>query len=825
MAISRKLGGMPLAIEQAGSYLSYGMSSMADYKKFYETRFREPTLKTPMRKYVGSYEKGRTLWTTFDMLYHTLQQKSTDSARLLQLIAFLGRGRIPFAVITGKRGRTVQPVAEKSKSDHLENKQLSLVAPWLMELRAANIGLAMAVRQLEVSGFVKLHRGQGDTLIEGLGLHDLARSFLQSTVTQEDRLEMIACSFLLNGQQLYDGQRMPEESIIRTHMGRLSAVWDQFQEHMPNSMLQPPDGRFFQLCATVAPLFARISRYRGKLDIAARLWAIAIQHRSLSEELQPHLEDLMEAAEIDSRLADLEGAIQKYSTIVSVCESGGLDDDTVYNRAVGRLRECRENQQRSEQHARRAAVATSAPKNRRHPRIDEGEAREESQWSPDEYAGFEDESDKEAEEDRLIHAHFREIINYPGADAAVALAYLDLRVLKYCKPHNPWNNAGRYGRIVREALARAPPSIEALSKCHNATAAVTIGKDLDLARSWAATFGSTALSTLLSSEEAPANLRSLRQGHVDMIDRLVQAGETDTALCWAAFRPQYIRQKILTCLMANDTFDPARIVVDVMRRPWSRSAFQVILNLGVDSYFPALLCAVCANNEIAIAQLLSGGADPCQRDDTGNTGLHFAARAGRTPLIKTLLNSGAVASQVNNAGRTALHEAATTGRHMTIRTLLENGSNVNEANRHGQAALHLAFQGPLVARPLVLGVLLEYHASVSQQDNNGRTALHYASAEHTDDQTATNIVQLLVDAYRGDRKRLSLPVTANGLINICDGKGRTALHEAQSVGNTDIYNLLVDAAENSTCSDNTGLNGTRKKGPDWRGRWKLWTLT
>lgn len=100
MAISRKLGGMPLAIEQAGSYLSYGLSSIMDYKKRFETRFRETTLKTPMRKYVGSYEKGRTLWTTFDMLYNTLQQKCSDSVHLLQLIAFLGRGRIPFGIIT-----------------------------------------------------------------------------------------------------------------------------------------------------------------------------------------------------------------------------------------------------------------------------------------------------------------------------------------------------------------------------------------------------------------------------------------------------------------------------------------------------------------------------------------------------------------------------------------------------------------------------------------------------------------------------------------------------------------------------------------------------
>ncbi|KAJ0413277.1 hypothetical protein BJY00DRAFT_306433 [Aspergillus carlsbadensis] len=316
MTISRKLGGMPLAIEQAGSYLSYGLTSMSDYNKNFQVRFMDRTLKTPMRKYVGSYEKGRTLWTTFDMLYEALQRKSADSARVLRLIAFLGRGVMPFTVIVGKKedqegifGVTDEPQPRG---------HVSFLPSWLIVLRSEPMVLANIVEELEASGFVKFHRKEGDIIIESVVLHDLARSFLQSKVSPDEAVDMVATSFLLNGWQLYDGTRIPEQNVIRRHMGRLVVVLELFISQVPNAMLQPPDGKYFRLCASVAPLYARICRYSGSLDTAAKLWSLVLQHRVLYDQegthrSDQHHEDLMEAAEVDSRLGNLAGAIDKYS--------------------------------------------------------------------------------------------------------------------------------------------------------------------------------------------------------------------------------------------------------------------------------------------------------------------------------------------------------------------------------------------------------------------------------------------------------------------------------------------------------------------------------
>ncbi|KAH2638202.1 hypothetical protein KXV79_008740, partial [Aspergillus fumigatus] len=62
-AISRRLGGVPLALEQAGSFLSYNIIPINEYNRQFERRFVETPFETPLCEYFESYETGRTLWT------------------------------------------------------------------------------------------------------------------------------------------------------------------------------------------------------------------------------------------------------------------------------------------------------------------------------------------------------------------------------------------------------------------------------------------------------------------------------------------------------------------------------------------------------------------------------------------------------------------------------------------------------------------------------------------------------------------------------------------------------------------------------------------
>ncbi|KAJ0418428.1 hypothetical protein BJY00DRAFT_287767 [Aspergillus carlsbadensis] len=371
MAISRKLGGMPLAIQQAGCLLSYGMISLSDYNQQFRMRYQDKTLNFPLRKYVGSYEKGRTLWTTFDMLYSALVQRSMDATQLLILTAFLGRGRIPFSIISGK---TIdENSSEPSCAISIQSQEIGYVPEllqWLIELRSDIGRLALAVRELEASGFAVFHKAVDGISIESFTIHDLARTFIRSKVSRQQLSGVLATSFLVSGLHLYDGCSMLSETSLRKHIGRLVAVLDLFLADIPGHMLAPTDGQYFRLCAVVAPVYARVCRLQGNLDTAANLWTIALQYQSIPgmgcDKGDLNREHYMEAANVDVKLGNYKDAIQKYSMVVIPSDQGHQQEDELAILASGYLRQARERYEQHKQDLERAVTAFSSPKAVRH---------------------------------------------------------------------------------------------------------------------------------------------------------------------------------------------------------------------------------------------------------------------------------------------------------------------------------------------------------------------------------------------------------------------------------------------------------------------------
>jgi len=149
-----------------------------------------------------------------------------------------------------------------------------------------------------------------------------------------------------------------------------------------------------------------------------------------------------------------------------------------------------------------------------------------------------------------------------------------------------------------------------------------------------------------------------------------------------------------------------------------------------------------------------------------------------------------VVSQTNDAGRTALHEAVANEEYRTAIILLLCGSSVKATDNEGQAALHIAVQRNAESNLELLHILFDYGASITQQDNNGRTALHYAAAKHPQ---RIDMVRLLIQRHCKQQSRLQqfLRPSTKKVINMPDRDGRTAVHESQRAGNTDI-SLILD---------------------------------
>ncbi|KAM0096299.1 hypothetical protein ACP6JD_000059 [Aspergillus fumigatus] len=178
-AISRRLGGVPLALEQAGSFLSYNIIPINEYNRQFERRFVETPFETPLCEYFESYETGRTLWTAFEILYDALSRRNSDSVKLLHFLAVHGRDQIPFSTISN----LVSQYGESPGSPDLT---------WLLRLHSQMDDFASALRELEKSGFVKFKRKRSDTIIDGFFIHDMVRFFVQLKLFEEDMLDNAA---------------------------------------------------------------------------------------------------------------------------------------------------------------------------------------------------------------------------------------------------------------------------------------------------------------------------------------------------------------------------------------------------------------------------------------------------------------------------------------------------------------------------------------------------------------------------------------------------------------------------------------------------------
>ena len=99
-ALAEELGSLPLALEQAGAYLTVHQSRFADYLASYRRRALD--LLERQGPQAGDYEK--TVAATWSLNFEAVQSASEASAELLRFSAFLAPDRIPEEVlVTGGR--------------------------------------------------------------------------------------------------------------------------------------------------------------------------------------------------------------------------------------------------------------------------------------------------------------------------------------------------------------------------------------------------------------------------------------------------------------------------------------------------------------------------------------------------------------------------------------------------------------------------------------------------------------------------------------------------------------------------------------------------
>jgi nucleoside phosphorylase len=108
-AICAELGGLPLALDQAGAYIDEMQCSLSDYLDCYRMH-REDLLK---RRGGLIADHPQSVATTFSSAFEQVQQKNAAALELLKFASYLGPDAIPLELITQRKvylGALLEPV-------------------------------------------------------------------------------------------------------------------------------------------------------------------------------------------------------------------------------------------------------------------------------------------------------------------------------------------------------------------------------------------------------------------------------------------------------------------------------------------------------------------------------------------------------------------------------------------------------------------------------------------------------------------------------------------------------------------------------------------
>ncbi len=197
--ISQRLGGLPLALDQAGAYILGTRCALADYQLVYDKQ--HATLLARRAKVPTDHPHPESVTTTFSLAFERVQGEDPAAADLLRLCAFLAPDAIPETFIT-------------EGAAHLG----PVLAPVVADPYAFN-------EVIEVLGSLSLI--QRDASERTLSLHRLVQVVLRDQMSDAVQQDWIARCLLLLDHFTGSKTSMPKpSSSISRHCTFANRCWD-----------------------------------------------------------------------------------------------------------------------------------------------------------------------------------------------------------------------------------------------------------------------------------------------------------------------------------------------------------------------------------------------------------------------------------------------------------------------------------------------------------------------------------------------------------------------------------------------------------------------
>ncbi|GHO76464.1 tetratricopeptide repeat protein [Ktedonobacter sp. SOSP1-85] len=164
LQITKELGGLPLALDQAGAYIEEAQTSLEDYLHLYQQRRAELLAK---RGDIAP-DHPEPVAATWSLSFERVAQCSPAAADLLRLLAFLAPDDIPEEIIT-------------AESEYLSET--------LAPVAADALKLDDALKALLAYSLIKR-----DQKTKSLSIHRLVQAVLQDVMPSEERKLWIECA-------------------------------------------------------------------------------------------------------------------------------------------------------------------------------------------------------------------------------------------------------------------------------------------------------------------------------------------------------------------------------------------------------------------------------------------------------------------------------------------------------------------------------------------------------------------------------------------------------------------------------------------------------